>query len=200
MQQHAERLIELSRDQALPVYIACGTILWGWTLTEQGQVEEGMLQMREGLVAYRATGALVDMPYYLSLQAEAWAKAGQPEKGLAMLAEAQAILGHTGERWYEAELHRLEAVLLSQLAEADVSQVETGFQRALHVSRHQQAKSWELRAAMGLSNLWQQQGKHDEARQLLAPIYHWFTEGLDTADLQEAKALLAAISHRIASS
>jgi predicted ATPase len=99
----------------------------------------------------------------------------------------------TGERHTEAELHRLHGELLLRQAVPDAPQAESCFQQALAVARHQQAKSWELRAAMSLSRLWQQQGKRDEARQLLAPIYDWCTEGFDTADLQDARALLDAL-------
>ena len=119
---------------------------------------------------------------------------GQPEAGLAALSEALALVEKTGERYYEAELHRLKGELLLQHAAPEVSHAEACFQQALDVARRQQAKSWELRAATSLSRLWQQQGKRAEAHALLAPIYGWFTEGFDTADLQEAKALLEALT------
>jgi predicted ATPase len=142
-------------------------------------------------------------PYYLALLAEAYGQGGQAEAGLAVLAEALAAVEKTGERWCEAELYRLKGELLlqsgGQVRESGVSnpQSETAeicFHQALELARRQQAKSWELRAAVSLSRLWQRQGKRAEAHALLAPIYGWFTEGFDTADLQEAKALLEALA------
>ncbi len=156
----------------------------------QGQWEEGIAQIQQGLVAQHATGAEIARPSFLALLAEAHAAAGQAEAGLGVLAEALALVDHTGERHWEAEVHGLKGELLLQQAVPDAPQAEACFQQALAVARRQQAKSWELRAAMSLSRLWQQQGKRAEARELLAPIYGWFTEGFDTADLQEAKALL----------
>jgi predicted ATPase len=124
--------------------------------------------------------------------AEAHSSMGQPEAGLTALSEALTLVETTGERYYEAELHRLQGELLLQAA-PDVARVEACFQQALDTARRQQAKSLELRAAMSLSRLWQQQRRHAEAQALLTPVYGWFTEGFDTADLQDAKALLDAL-------
>ena len=118
------------------------------------------------------------------------AEAGQPEPGLAVLDEAFTLVATTEARWWEAELSRLKGVLLLRLPSPDVGQAEACFQQALDVARRQQAKALELRAALSLSQLWQGQGQHAAARQLLAEIYCWFTEGFDTPDLQAAKALL----------
>ena len=179
-----------------------GTIFRGWALAQrspepgpgQGQGEEGMAQMQQGLAAWRATGAEVFRPYGLALLAEASAKVGQHEAGLTLLAEALAVANDTGERRWEAELYRLKGeLLLARAAEHD-AEAETCFRQALDIARRQQAKSWELRAAMSLSRLWQRQGKRAEASELLAPVYGWFTEGFDTADLQEAKALLEELA------
>jgi predicted ATPase len=126
--------------------------------------------------------------------AEVHRSLGQPEAGLTALSEALALIEKTGERYYEAELHRLKGELLLQHPAPEVSRAEACFQQALDIARGQQAKSLELRAAMSLSRLWQQQGKRQEARALLAGVYHWFTEGFDTADLQEAKGLLEALT------
>jgi predicted ATPase len=126
--------------------------------------------------------------------AEVHSLMGQPEAGLTVLSEALALVETTGERYYEAELHRLKGELLLLHAAPEVSHAETCFQQALDIARRQQAKSLELRAAMSLARLWQQQGKRQEARVLLAGVYDWFTEGFNTADLQEAKALLQAVS------
>jgi predicted ATPase len=122
------------------------------------------------------------------LLAEAYEGIGQANEGLRGLTEALAVVDKTGERWWEAEMHRVEGLL--QLALADEERAETCFRQAMDVARHQEAKSWELRAATSLARLWQQQGKRAAARDLLEPIYGWFTEGFDTADLQEARALL----------
>ena len=126
--------------------------------------------------------------------AEAYRQAGQPEAGLTYLAEAVTRVAATEERWWEAEVSRLQGVFLLQRSPAEVDQADACFQQALDVARRQQAKALELRAAMSLSRLWQQHGKLAAARELLAPIYGWFTEGFDTADLQEAKALLDALT------
>jgi predicted ATPase len=135
-------------------------------------------------------GLKVYRPYFLALLAETSGQAGQPEAGLTVLAEAVPLVAATEERWWEAELYRLQGALLLQLPRPDVGQAEAAFLRALDVAGCQQAKALELRAAMSLARLWQQHGKRDEAHALLAPIYGWFTEGFDTADLQEATALL----------
>jgi predicted ATPase len=165
-------------------------VLRGWALAEQGQSDAGMVQMREGMAACRTTGAEADRAYFLALLAEAYGREGQYDEGLAMLEEALALTDQYEERYWEAEIHRLKgALLLARSAENQV-EAEACFHAALAVARHQQAKSLELRAAMSLARLWQQQGKRDAARELLAPIYGWFTEGFDTADLQEAKVLL----------
>jgi predicted ATPase len=133
-------------------------------------------------------------PYWLSLLAEAYGQAEQPEAGLKVLEEALTLVATTEERLWEAEVYRLKGVLLRQLPCPDVGQAEACFQQALHVAGRQQAKALELRAALSCSQLWLAQGKRNQARVLLAPIYGWFTEGFDTADLQEARALLEALA------
>ena len=160
----------------------------------QGQAEDGIAPLRQGIAAGRVTGAEIAWPLWLALLAEAYGKAGQAGEGLTALAEALALVNKTGERWYEAELYRLQGESLLARSMHQTAEVEACFQQALDVARHQQAKSWELRAAMSLSRLWQRQGKRGAARQLLAEVYGWFTEGFDTADLQEAKALLEELA------
>jgi predicted ATPase len=185
----------------------------------QGQDEAGLVQMRRGLAALRATGAALRLPYYLALLAEACGQTGQATEGLALLAEACALVDTTGERWWEAELQRLRGELLQaegrkahaplrgrsaashrrrSRGEGGVQKAalvaEACFQQALDIACRQHARSLELRAAMSLSRLWQRQGKRTEAYQLLAGIYGWFTEGFETADLLEAKALLEALA------
>jgi predicted ATPase len=193
-QEQAEVSMAFSREQGFAQWVPGGTILRGWALTEQGQMEEGIAQMRQGMTAWQATGAEVDRPYYLALLAEVYGKAGQAEAGLHILAEALAVMDAIEERYCEAELYRLKGELLLGRAAEHHVEAETCFHQALDVARRQQAKSWELRAAISLSRLWQRQGKRAEARELLAPIYGWFTEGFDTADLQEAKVLLEELS------
>jgi predicted ATPase len=146
--------------------------------------------MHQGLIAFRATGAKLHGPYFLALLAEAHGIMGQPAAGLTVLAEALALVDKTGEHLYEPELYRLKGVLLLQQSPDNHTEAHACFQHALEIARAQQAKSLELRAATSLARLWQQQGKRAEAYQLLAEVYGWFTEGFDTADLQEAKALL----------
>ena len=159
----------------------------------QGQGEEGMAQVRQGIAANRATGAALLVPYFCTLLAEVSAHLGHTADGLQALAEAHSLVEQHEERYWEAEIARLRGVLLLRQTVAQPEEAETWLQRALDVARRQEAKSLELRAAMSLSRLWQQQGKRDAARVLLAPIYGWFTEGFDTADLKEAKALLDAL-------
>ena len=154
---------------------------------------EGLAQIRQGFAAWRATGAGVAWPWFLALLAEACGKVGQLDEGLRALEEALAAVQHNEEHHYEAEVYRLKGELLLQVSPAHQEEAEEHFQQALAVARRRQTKSWELRAATSLSRLWQQQGKRQEAHDLLAPSYGWFTEGFDTADLQEAKALLNAL-------
>jgi predicted ATPase len=151
--------------------------------------------MREGITFRRSTGERAI--HNLALFAEATAKAGDIDDGLRMVEEAFALVDNTAERWYEAELHRLKGELLLQLSSDNQAEAETCFHHATAVAQNQQAKSWELRAAMSLARLWQRQGKRAEAYELLAPAYGWFTEGFDTADLQEAKVLLEALASAV---
>ena len=193
VQERAEALIALSTEQGFPQWLAYGTILRGWALTAQGEGAEGIAQIHQGLVARRAMGAELQRPYFLSLLAEAYGKVGQPEEGLTVLVEALALV-ESMERHWEAELHRRKGELLLMQQGQKVGEAEECFRQALDIARRQQAKSLELRAAMSLSRLWQQQGKQEEAHQLLAEIYAWFTEGFDTADLKEAKILLEELA------
>jgi predicted ATPase len=186
--------ITVVTEQQVALVLAVGPILRGWALAMQGQGAEGLTQICQGLDAYQATGAAFQRPHFLSMLAEVHWSLGQPEAGLTALSEALALVETTGERYYAAELHRLQGELLLQHAAPEVSHAETCFQQALDMARCQQAKSLELRAAMSLGRLWQRQGKRDAARELLTPIYGWFTEGFDTADLQEARALLEELA------
>jgi predicted ATPase len=192
--EQAEAAVALATAQGFAQWVAVGTSLRGWALTMQGQGEEGLAQVREGIAAFQATGAAINVPYYCTMLAEVADHLGHPEDGLQALAEAHTLLEQHEERWWEAEVYRLRGVLLLRCPVVQPEEAEAWLQRALDVARRQEAKSLELRAAMSLSHLWQQQGKQAEAYEVLAPIYGWFTEGFDTADLQEAKALLDALA------
>jgi predicted ATPase len=193
-QEHAAAALSLAKEQGFPFWMANSAILDGWARAHQGQTKEGMAQITQGLVTYRATGAEICRPYYLALLAEASGIQGEPEEGLTVLAEALMLVDTTGECWYESELYRLKGELLLQQDSDQQAEAEACFQHAISTVRSQQAKSFELRTATSLARLWQQQGKRQEAHDLLAPVYGWFTEGFDTADLQEAKALLDALA------
>jgi predicted ATPase len=193
-QECAEAALVLATEQGFPFWRALHSVLHGWALAHQGQAREGIEQMRQGLVAYRATGAETMRSYFLVLLAEVYGTIGQPETGLTILAEALMLADKTGDRWYEPEIHRIKGALLLQQSAANHDEAQACFHQALAVACAQQARSLELRAATSLSRLWQQHGKRHEARLLLGAVYTWFTEGFDTADLQEAKALLEELS------
>jgi predicted ATPase len=208
-QERAEAAMALSMEAEFPVWVAMAATLCGWARAEEGQGEEGIAQLRQGLAAWRAMGAETISTWYLAMLAEAYGRTGQAEEGLIALAEALVTVDKNGERFYEAEVYRLKGELsLKSRQVEDKSQTSQGksgvrspkseaeecFLKAIEIARRQQAKSLELRAVMSLSRLWQSQGKNDEARQMLAEIYGWFTEGFDTADLKEAKALLEELS------
>ena len=186
----AEADLALTTEQIIPFFAAQAMVLRGWALFEQGQHEEGIAQLREGFAAYRATGAEIECSHWLALLAEAYRDTGQTEKGLGVIAEALDHVAQTGIVYYEPELHRLDAALRLRLENPDVRGAEASLRHALEIARQQQAKSWELRVATSLARLWGEQGRRAEARDLLAPVYGWFTEGFDTADLKDAKALL----------
>jgi class 3 adenylate cyclase/predicted ATPase len=181
-QERAEAALALSTEQGFAQWWGVVTLQQGWVLVAQGQHEEGITQMHQGLAARLATGSGAGQSAFRAQLAEVYGGIGQ--------AEALAWVDTTGERHFEAEVYRIKGVLLLQQAVPDTPQAEACFQQALAIARHQQAKSWELRATVSLSRLWQSQGKRAAARELLAPIYDWFTEGFDTADLQEARTLL----------
>lgn len=219
-QSRAEEGIRLASEYGFAPLVSAGTIRRGWALAEQGQIEEGLRQMRQGLSARQMTGAGLAEPYFLALQAEVYGKAGQGETALALLAEALTIVQKGEERRLDAELQRLKGELTLQketrggelearlpssqdpsLKTQDpngvVQEAEACFLKAIEISRKQQAKSLELRATTSLARLWQQQGKPHEARNALSEIYGWFTEGFDTKDLQEAKLLLESLTSSV---
>jgi predicted ATPase len=196
VQERAEALITLCSEHGFAYRLIWGKLLRHWALAEQGQVAESIVQMQQHLTAYQEIGAENWRPLFLALLAEAYGKGGQVEEGLTTLTEALAVVNKTGEHIVEAELYRLRGEFMlarssiQSLASRVQKEAEASFLKAIDIARAQQAKSWELRAATSLARLWQQQGKQQEAHQLLAAVYDWFTEGFDTKDLQEAKALL----------
>jgi predicted ATPase len=189
-QAHAEALLALATEQGFAFYVARAAFYRGTALAAQGLGEEGLAQMCQGLAALRDMGLDLAMSFYLTQLAEAYGRVGQIDQGLHLLAEAQAMVDKTGERYHEAELHRLHGELLLQQAVPDMQAAEASFLHALAIARQQGARSLELRAGVGVSRLWERQGKRETARRILAAVYGWFTEGFDTADLQEAKGLL----------
>jgi predicted ATPase len=190
LQRHAEELLALSTKHGLPYYLAWGTLLRGVSLTALGQGQEGLSLITRGIAGIRATGAATP-PGTLVLLARAYAMLGQPVDGLNCLAEAAQLIETTGERLPEATLHRLRGVFLN--ATGDPSAAERSYHQALAVAKLQSAKLLELRASISLARLWCKQDRRGEARDLLAPIYGWFTEGFDAPDLKEAKALLDSL-------
>jgi predicted ATPase len=193
VQAYAEVLQALATKHGFVRFAAQGVFYRGMALAAQGQGAKGISQMRQGLATVRAVGHAIALPRYLAYLAEAYGQVGQVEEGLHLLPEALAMMDTTGERSAAAELHRLHGELRLRQPVPEAQAAEACFQQALAVAQRQQAKSWELQAAISLSRLWQRQGKRAEARELLAEIYGWFTEGFDTADLQDARALLEAL-------
>jgi predicted ATPase len=184
----AEEVLAISDELGFSDLLAWGTMMRGWCLGAMGQPAEAIPLILQGLDSSRATGAHLLIPFYLTTLAEVYGMAAQPDEGLKRLAEAANIVEATQERWAEAEMYRLRGTLLLSMHERAAA--EDSFRLALTVAQQQSAKFWELRAATSLTRLWRDQGKRTEARDLLAPVYNWFTEGHDTPVLKEAKALL----------
>jgi DNA-binding winged helix-turn-helix (wHTH) protein/predicted ATPase len=193
VQAHADAVLTLATAQGLPLDVGLANHLRGWALAMQGQREAGIAQMHQGLAGILAIGQALVQPICLVRMAEAIGYTGDVDQGLRLLAEALAAFEASGRGDMLTEVYRLQGEFLLHQAVPDAVQAEVSIQQALGMARRQQAKSWELRAAMSLARLWSQHGKREEAHALLAPIYGWFTEGFDTADLQEAKALLEAL-------
>jgi predicted ATPase len=200
--EQAEAEIRLSNEQGFVRWSAGGMTRRGWSLAMQGAIEEGIAELRQGVATWRVRAGEMGLSSILAQQAEAFGRGGYLKEGLDVLAEALAIVHRNAEHYYEAELHRLKGELLRSgaqrpqagIPQAAVAEAEACFRRALNVARRQEAKSLELRAALSLSRLWQTQDKRKDARQLLTEIYGWFSEGFDTRDLQEARALLATLA------
>jgi predicted ATPase len=195
--ERADAVIAIAIERESPHWLASGTFLRGWALADQGQFEEGIAMMQQGLEGWRAIGS--DQLGQLSLLlADMYRRAGKAPEGLRLVTAAMPELQHSGERWWEAELYRIEGELWFASTDTGLEpEAEQCFHKAIMVARQQQAKSLELRATMSLCRLWQQQGKAEDARQLLAGIYDWFTEGFGTGDLQEAAALLKSLTDNV---
>lgn len=193
VQERVDAVIALSREHGFVQYLTWGMMRQGWILVEQGAAAEGIAQLRQAVATWRTLGEGLGLTHALARLAEAYERGGQPEAGLGVLAEALAAAHKNEELFYEAELHRLRGELLLQQAPRLASEAERCFQHAMKIAREQDAKSFELRAVLSLCRLWHTQGKQTAAHQLLSSLYAWFTEGCDTRDLQEAKALLEAL-------
>ncbi len=191
LKQRADQLVAVATEQGLPFYHAWGAIFRGRAKVNDGEVAEGIALLRDGVAAYRATGAVMWLPHFIALLAGAHAMTGQVEAATTLLDEALAVGDRTGERWFAAELNRQRGELLLRQGHAEAA--ETQFLKALGIARDQEAKLWELRAATSLAGLRDKQGRHADAHDLLAPVYRGFTEGFDVADVKEAKALLDRI-------
>jgi adenylate cyclase len=194
VQKQAEALKALSSEQGFPLWSAGANLTQGWILIKQDHQAEGLARMLKARSSFQAAGSELFQSHYFTLLAEAYGKMGETDNGLVAVNEA-LIVSQTGERTYKAEIHRLrgELLLKTESREAGLKaelSPEGCFLKAIEVARAQQARSLELRATVSLCRLWQEQGRCEEARQRLAEIYGWFTEGFDTADLIEAKALL----------
>ena len=186
----ADSALSVTKEQGFPVWAALMTILRGWSLAEQGDRSGGLSELHRGLAAYRSTGAEVAETYLLSLLAEAEVAVGHPNRAVATVDQALLVVARQGVRCWEPELHRLKGQALLQRERAHARAAEDSFRKAIEVAQEQEAKSWELRAATSLARLWAEWGKRAQSRDLLAPVYGWFTEGFDTADLKDAEALL----------
>jgi predicted ATPase len=190
--ERADQLVTVATEPSFPFWRAVGTIYRGWVTVKNGDVAGGISLLRSGSAAYRATGAETVVPHYIALLARACKIAGQIEEALTLSDEALQIADRTGERWFAAELNRLKGQLL--LREGHSEAAEALYCKALSIAEEQEAKLWELRAAASLARLRRDQGRPAEARDLLAPVYGWFTEGFNTPDLKEAKALLGELA------
>jgi predicted ATPase len=188
--ERADQLVAVADEQLL--WRAHGTILCGWVKVKNGDLAEGISLLCDGSAAYRATGAETWMPSYIALLASAYEIAGQMEDALTHLNDALQVMKRTGEGWFAAELYRHKGQVV--LRQGHTEAAEELYRNALSIARKQEAKMWELRAVVSLARLRHDQGRRAEARELVAPVYGWFTQGFDTPDLQEAKALLDQIS------
>ena len=190
----AQELFALAEEKGALLWKALGMLLQGGPFALTGKASDAVQMITSGIAAYRSTGATLLVPWDLSYLATAYAELGQFEDAWRCISEAMTSVETTKERWCEAEVNRIAGEIALRSPEPDAAKAEAYFEHALTVARAQQAKSWELRAAMSMARLWRDQDKRDEARELLAPVYGWFTEGFNTLDLKEAKALLEELA------
>jgi predicted ATPase len=190
LDERAGELIAVAIEQGFPYWRALGTAYRGWATVKNGDVAEGISLLQNGSAAYRATGSEAWVPQIIALLAGACEIAGQVEEALILLDEASGMVARTGERWFAADLNRRKGQLLLRQGNANADTAEELYHKALSTAKEQEAKLWELRAAASLARLRRDQGRRTEARDLLAPVYGWFTEGFETQDLKEAKVLL----------
>jgi predicted ATPase len=186
---HAEALLAASVERGFAFWSAMGKVFHGWAVARGGDVAAGTARIREAIVEHRATEAAIFSPYYRALLADAQLAGGLADEALGSVTQAFSQATATGERWLDAELLRRKGELLLATG-GDQAEAETHLRHAIAVAREQQAKFWELRAASSLARLWQEQRRCGEARDLLVPVYGWFTEGFEMPDLREAKTLL----------
>ena len=192
MLQTADDILAISNEHGFALWVAFGNIQRGWCLAMLGRPAEGIELLLKGLTGCRDTGCGIVVPFFLTLLAEAYGQVGRFEEALERLADADAMIETTREAWPSAVVHRLRGQVLIRMN--DRAAAEDSFRRALSVARRQSAKFWELCAAIDLARSWREQGKCSDARQLLTPVYGWFTEGFDTEVLKEAKSLLGELS------
>ena len=188
LDERADQLVAVTTEQGFAYWGAAGDIFRGWAKAKNGDLTEGISLLRSGSTAFRATGAEVYVPHHTALLARAYEIAGQIDEAVTLLDDALQIVERTGERWFAAELNRHKGQLLLQQGHPEAA--EELYRKALGIAEEQEAKLWELRAVGSLARLRRDQGRHAEARNLLAPVYGWFTEGFGTPDLKETKALL----------
>jgi predicted ATPase len=186
----SDELVALADEKGSLIWKALGMMQQGGVLCLTGRASDAVQVITAGITAFRLTGGTLWTPFFLSNLAMAYAGLGQSEEAWRCISEPIGMLETSKERWCEAEINRMTGEIALKSLAPDPEKAEAYFDRALAVALHQQAKSWELRAAMSMARLWRDQGKRVEARDLLAPVYGWFTEGFDTRDLKEAKALL----------
>ena len=190
----SSEVVRLADEKGAAIWKALGTMEKGCVLALSGRASEAIQMITSGIGTYRSTGSRVYLPFFLSHLSMAHAELGQFEDAWRCIDETMTAMETTNERWCEAEVHRIAGEIALKAPEADAAKAQSYFERALTVARAREARSWELRAAMSIARLWRDQGKRDEARDLLAPVYAWFSEGLDMGDLKEAKALLHALA------
>jgi predicted ATPase len=191
----SSELVSLADEKTSLFWKAVGMCLLGTVATMTGEAANAVQMLTSGLSAYRSTGATLHIPYYLACLANSYAELGELDNAWSCIGEATAVIDTTDQRWCEAEVNRIAGEVALKAPEPDTAKAETYFERALGVARQQQAKSWELRAAMSLTRLWRDKGKPQQARELLAPVYGWFTEGFDTRDLKDARRCWRSSRH-----